>query len=373
MIRILITNGWRPPIRSLWLTVHRYCALGLGWLLASVALLGALLTVAKPLDRWLHPELFVQPTASVAAAAPLQLARTALASEFGPGAALTFRPPRAAGDTLWVRVRADWEGTVYFDAASGRELGRRGEHEGFYNFIFEVHSSLLLGDTGQAVLAGTAGTYLLLLLTGLVLWWPKRWPPSLRIRWAARNWKTVFDLHGTGGALLGVLGAVTVASGAYMAWPPLRPMVSSLLGDQPAAQPRLAPGLGGAAAPLDPLVAQAQAGFPGAMVGYVIAGADASKPVRVRLKLPEDPHPNGLTSVWLHPASGAVLGVQRWDRLDAGHKIISVVYPLHTGELGGPPHTALVALLGLALAGLGGSGIWLWWRRRRRPGPAGRS
>jgi uncharacterized iron-regulated membrane protein len=41
-----------------------------------------------------------------------------------------------------------------------------------------------------------------------------------------------------------------------------------------------------------------------------------------------------------------------------------VIYPLHTGVLGGPAHEAVTALLGLVLGGLGLSGVWLWWRRR---------
>jgi uncharacterized iron-regulated membrane protein len=84
----------------------------------------------------------------------------------------------------------------------------------------------------------------------------------------------------------------------------------------------------------------------------------------VRLKLPDDPHPNGLTSVWLHPATAEVLKVARWSQLDAGSRLVSVVYPLHTGALGGPVHEILVGVTGLALATLGATGLLLWGRRR---------
>jgi uncharacterized iron-regulated membrane protein len=43
---------------------------------------------------------------------------------------------------------------------------------------------------------------------------------------------------------------------------------------------------------------------------------------------------------------------------------VAVVFPLHTGVLGGVLHEIVTALLGLALGGLGVSGVWLWWRRR---------
>lgn len=368
MIRIINTKTGRSSVRKAWLKLHRYCALTLGWLLALVALLGAALIVAKPLDRWAHPELFAVAAKKRVSDGLLQDTRDFLSREFGAGATMTFRPPREPQDTLWVRVRGPWDGTVYFDPASGRELGRRGEHEGAYNLLFEVHSSLLLGERGQAVLAAAAAIYVVLLLTGLVLWWPARWPPSLRIRWDANLWKAVFDLHSAGGAVLGVLIAVSIASGAYMAWPPLRPFVSSLVGEKPASPPKLRHARTDAQElSLDALVRRAQALFPGAMAGYVIAGSDASRPVRVRLKLADDPHPNGLTSIWVDPASGDILAVHRWDQLDLGHKALSVVYPLHTGELGGTVHMVVTALLGLSLVGIGSTGLMLWWKRR--PGP----
>ncbi|HEX7890278.1 MAG TPA: PepSY-associated TM helix domain-containing protein [Ramlibacter sp.] len=349
----------------MWLKAHRYCALTLGWLLVLAALLGAALTVAHPLDQALHPGLFARGAQNGAASCRLETVQARLLSEFGPTASYTFRPPREAADTLWVRVRGGWNGTVYVDPSDCRERGRRGEREGFYNLLFELHSALLLGERGQAVLTTAAATYLALLLSGLVLWWPNRWPPRLQVRWSAGALRSVFDLHGLGGAFLGLFLAVAVATGAYMSWPPLRPFVSSLAGERPAPAPVVPRAAAAASAmPLDQLVRIAQARWPQGKVGSVISGGDTARPVRVRLKLPDDPHPVGLSSVWLHPATGEVLALQRWDQLDLGHKAISVIYPLHTGDLGGPLHAVLVGLLGLALAGLGGSGLWLWWRRR---------
>lgn len=358
----------KPSLRRAWLKLHRWVALGLGWMLVLAGFLGSLLVLAKPLDQWARPELFRQPAATAAAAAPLDAVHSRLEQEFGPAGSFTFRPPREPHDTLWVYVNSAWKGVVYFDAA-GRELGRRGEYEGPYNLLFELHSALLLGDTGKAALTIAAGFYLFLLATGLVLWWPRRWPPSFRIHWRAGVLRASVDLHNAAGALLGVLIAVSVATGAYMAWPPLRPWVSSLAGDKPVAAPKAPAALPDAApTPLARMALQAQALYPGAMVGYV--QVNGARPVRVRLKLPDDPHPNGLTSVWLHPRSGEVLRTVRWSELDAGHRLVATVYPLHTGALGGPLHEVLVGLTGLALATLGGSGLLLWWKRRRLARPA---
>jgi uncharacterized iron-regulated membrane protein len=165
--------------------------------------------------------------------------------------------------------------------------------------------------------------------------------------------------------VLGLLIAVSVFTGAYMAWRPLGGFISSAMG-QAVVKPPVIP-KGAPSTPklsLDELVARAQQVFPGQPIGYVQVPAKPGRPMRVRFRLSDDPHPNGISSVWLHPLTGEVLAVRRWQDLDAGNGAVTVIYPLHTGVLGGVVHEAVTALLGLALAGLGLSGVWLWWRRR---------
>jgi uncharacterized iron-regulated membrane protein len=353
-------------MRRFWLLLHRWLALALAVPLVVVALLGSSLVVLKPLDRWLNAELFSVP-ASPAAPDLLELTRTALRSEFGPEAFFVLRPPRQAGESLRATVRgAGWDGFIYFDPRDAHELGRRGEREGLFNFVFELHSSLLLNDIGKPLLALLALAYGVLLVGGLVLWWPKRWRQAFPLVLDRGLLRGLFDLHRTGGAVLGLLIAVPVATGAYMAWKPLARAVTTMSGQAPLAPPQVA--IGAAVvplAPLDAVVAAARARFEAAPVGFVALPAGNAKPVRVRLMLADDPHPNGLTSVWMHPVTGAVLRADRWNELDPGSRANSIIYPLHTGELGGLTLEALNALLGLALVMLGVTGLWLWWRRRR--------
>jgi uncharacterized iron-regulated membrane protein len=263
-----------------------------------------------------------------------------------------------------VVVRGPWNGTLYVDPSTGREQGRRGEHEGLYNLLFELHSSLLLDDTGKGLLAVAALAYVVLLLSGLVLWWPVRWRTAWRVDVARGTTRALYDLHRVAGALLGVVVAVPVVSGAYMAWRPLSEAVTWIARSHRVQAPRVPKPDIDERLDLDRAVRRAQGLFPGARVGYVTLPAGEGKPVRVRLKLPDDPHPNGLTSVWLHPVGDEVLAVHRWDALDPGSRAYAVVYPLHIGELGGAAHTVLNGLLGLVVVGFAATGSWLWWRRR---------
>lgn len=358
----------RINVRRVWLKAHRWLALSVGWILAAVGLMGAILIVAQPLDKWVHPELFKAQLASPLAATPVSLEsiRQQLVATFGRDTTFTLRPPREPEETLRVLVRGIWNGTIYLNPVTAQEQGRRGETEGFVNVLFKLHSSLLLKDAGKAILAWMALAYLVLLISGIVLWWPKHWPPSLKIELHKGLLRGLFDMHRIGGAVLGLLIAVSVATGAYMAWRPLGQFVTTISGAKVIKPPKIATGasIQAGAVTLDEMAATAQAQFPHDSIGYIQLPAKADQPVRIRMILSDDPHPNGLTSIYLHPKTGEILAINRWNELDPGARAFAVVYPLHTGELGGPLLEAVVFVSGLALGMLGVTGIWLWWRRR---------
>jgi len=49
----------------------------------------------------------------------------------------------------------------------------------------------------------------------------------------------------------------------------------------------------------------------------------------------------------------------------AGLAAIRVLYPLHSGEIGGLPTVALVFVLGLVTVGQGATGVYVWWKKRK--------
>lgn len=355
------TSATKYRTRRFWQKVHRWLGLSFGIILLIAAATGSTMLVADPLDKALNKQLFFVPGGlSVNYRAVL----AGLQDKTPPPERLTLRPPRAEGESLQAIVRGDWNGTIFLNPTTGDFLGRRGESSGLMGVLFTLHSSLCGGEAGKALLTLTAFAYGMLFLSGVYLWWPSNWGQAFSIRWTSSRLRALFDWHRVTGAALGGLVLISVASGAYMAWPPLAKSVTNLTGASLLAPPVANGGPPGADA-IERAVANALAVYPAALVGYVQVPVKADLPIRVRLRLADDPHPNGLTSVWLHPDSAQIIRVDRWSDLDPGTRAYSIVYPLHTGELWGLPWTILTFCLGGFLSAYGATGLWIWWRRRR--------
>lgn len=358
--------------RPVLLKVHRWLGLTAGLLLMLNAFTGSLMLGARPLDRVLNAQLFeVKPAEQ---ALPLETIRQALVAEYGGRARFTIRPPREPEESVLVYVTSDsWQGQAHYDPYSGRKLGAREEHEGFANALFEFHSALLAGDTGKTVLAFNTVTMLAMLVTGVLLWWPARsWRGAFSVSLKGGLLRSLFDLHRVGGVVLGAWVLVCVLTGTWMAWRPVSQWVTQAAGQKQVLPPAVkSTALSGRPATADEMIATADAAMPGGVVGYLGLPAKPTTPVRIRKKLDDDPHPNGLSSVWLHPLTGEVIRVDRWTDLDIGTRSYAWIYPLHSGKLAGVIGVIATAAGGLLLFGFGVSGTWLWWlRRRMRAGKA---
>jgi uncharacterized iron-regulated membrane protein len=72
----------------------------------------------------------------------------------------------------------------------------------FINFIFELHYTLLLGESpGYVIVSIMSALLIISLLTGLIVWWPLtgKWLQALLIKRKASAERFVFDLHKTVG------------------------------------------------------------------------------------------------------------------------------------------------------------------------------
>jgi uncharacterized iron-regulated membrane protein len=106
----------------------------------------------------------VPPSAEVSAA---------LAAE--PGSVLhAYQLPRAPGDAAEVLVgEGSGETRLWVDPRSARVLKVVPEDSRFMKVIFRLHGELLLGDRGSMLVELAASWAVVMIITGLFLWWPR--------------------------------------------------------------------------------------------------------------------------------------------------------------------------------------------------------
>jgi uncharacterized iron-regulated membrane protein len=112
-------------------------------------------------------------------------------------------------------------------------------------------------------------------------------------------------------------------------------------------------------------LANAQARFPDATIRAAI-WPEGGGAARVRLRQPGEWTPDGRTTVIIDPATSQVQGVIEPGRLGRGYRLNDALYPIHAAAVGGRLYDLLAALTGLALAALGGFGLWSFVIKPRR-------
>lgn len=203
--------------RAVW-RWHFYAGLLVLPLLAWLALTGAAFLYQKPIDRFFHPRLkVVEAAAQPRVSAQRQLAAALRAR---PGQVFRYVTPESEDASAEVGIVAADGGrrVVYVDPYRARVLGELPDRGTVAWTIRRLHSLDLLGVPANALVEVAAGWAILLVPTGLYLWWASvrvpRKSPHIHVRGfnfalRGRPRQRVFwrDLHallgiGVGGVLL---------------------------------------------------------------------------------------------------------------------------------------------------------------------------
>lgn len=351
--------------------VHLVLGLTVGIILSISGITGSALVFRNEIDAILHSELLR------VAPGPVRITLDdALAAAEGahPGQrSARVQMPRTPTETYEITMAGEDPLQVYVDPYRGTVLGARRESETLPNLLFEIHHTLLAGETGELVLGTTALLLLLLVLTGLVVWWPgwrnggRRILRAISVRLSG-NWRGVnFDLHRALGfwttaflTTVALTGASLVFHEQFMAgldWITRSP-------PRPAAPAISA--AGGARPTVQSLVERANAAIDEGAVTYVMLPASETAPLTVRKKMEEELHPSGRNFIHIDPTTGRVLAAEEARTAPSGTRAYNVLYPIHIGRWGGLFSRVLHVLLGLTPLVLLVSGALMWWNRNGR-------
>jgi uncharacterized iron-regulated membrane protein len=235
---------------------------------------------------------------------------------------------------------------------------------GFFRTLTTVHTTLLMGDAGEWVIAASGLLLISNLGLGLKLAWPRAgsWRQALTWPKTRNTTARVYGVHRAVGLWVAVPLLVVFAAGFALCFDD---RLESALGVERAAPSGAAAAVsGGGIAPARALDI-ALARYPGSTLTALSMPTAGQGWYRVRVRAPgEVRRMYGTTTVFLSAATGAILLEYPASTAPLARFLYDAIYPLHTGEIGGLLGRSLLAVLGVTLLVMGVFGIRLWFARR---------
>ncbi|HEY3901355.1 MAG TPA: PepSY-associated TM helix domain-containing protein [Chthoniobacter sp.] len=361
-------------LRKFLLWLHLVVGLIAAVFLAILGFTGAAMVYEVPLDHALNAKLYhVAPQGH-----PLGLnelvAAVEKASAPGRVTALFFASEEDIATRATLRNPDGKSHTVTANPYTGEIIGSLGTANRFFPKVHQFHTNLLLGKPGKIITGWGALLLVVLSLTGIILWWPRKiwkiseWKPGRRANFDLHNalgfWSSIFMF------LFGVTGLVVHFDEETAQW---IGRLTHTPATMPIPQPKPSPNAKPASA--DQLYQAAMQAAPGAQVIGMLGLGSTHGAVRVMMHFPEDNTPGGRTGVFLDPTSAEVLLAQTSRDAPPGYRLAKFWNrQLHTGDILGWPSRIIACLMSLSLPLLALTGPLIWWgkfkRRRETPSSA---
>jgi uncharacterized iron-regulated membrane protein len=322
---------------------------------------GALLVFEEEIDRGLNPRLTrVEPQGERLSLAEMiariEGARTGMK-------VMSISLPKRAEDTTKLTLRSMEPGhplNVAMNPYTGEDLGPIDAGNSFPRKLHQFHKNLLLDYYGKTVTGIGAALLLVLAVSGLVLWWPRKvlrfGGDSFTLHNALGFYSSVFLLvFGVTGLVIHYDEETTTLVNRLAGAAPMPPVPN------PASTRR-----GTAPITADEAVAIAAKTAPGAAVTSV-QGLGGRGTLRLTMRFPEDHTPAGRTNIFLDPFTGTVLAAQISRTAPPGTRVVKLWNRMiHTGDLYGWPTKLFACVASLSLPVLAITGPLIWWNRKRR-------
>lgn len=353
-------------MRRFLLNLHLWAGLVGGVFLILSGITGSLMVFENEIDRALNPKL------TWVTSGENHLTLTEMKSrleEKYPGRAVAgfLIPPRS--DIAWgaaLQSKTPGSGApldVTFNPFTGDVLGTESERNNFVRYVHSFHLRLMMGDAGTLLVSLAAVLLLVLSLSGVVLWWPRK---LLKVNWRSQTNQLNFELHQALGIYLSFFLMIFAITALVIHWENAATRMANRIANSADVPPfpRLQP-LSANSVTLSPdrLLSIAESAAPGAHATWILLSAN---PVRIAMKYPEDRTPSGRTNLFIDAYTGNVVFHLNSRSGPLGYRLVKLWNrEIHTGDIGGLPTRILACVISLTLPVMAVTGPLIWWNRRQ--------
>ena len=262
--------------------------------------------------------------------------------------------------------------TVYLNPYTGEIVKIENTKWEFFNVIFWVHTTLFMAhnDISNYIIVITIWVFILSLLSGIILWWPKKtkgFKAGLKFNWKSyTRWKRKnFDLHKILGFYACIIGLVFALTGLLWASQSFNTSIKWLAnGGKTYAEEELPKAKKDKAIkPLDDILNQVLKNIPQSKYVLIREHPNEKVPYIVRSYVDETINFTRI-EMYYDKYSAELLLQEDFSSKNNGEKLQMLNYDLHVGSIGGVPTKILAFVISLIIASLPITGVLFWLGRK---------
>lgn len=262
---------------------------------------------------------------------------------------------------------------VYLNPYTGRVLKVQDRRSDFFGIVLELHTSLMLPHAvGHYVVGVSVLIFVISLITGLILWWPRNRSAARQrfsVKWSARWRRVNYDSHNVFGFYSLPLALVIALTGLVWSFGWVDKTVDWLAnGGQLSPElrePKVSNALKFSTALPDRLLAGAWAKYPDAPMFSVDFPASDTATLALGV-YPSLTTYHDSRYLLFDPATGRLLREESPETQTAGQRLRAMNYDIHIGKILGLPGQLLAFFASLVAASLPVTGFLIWWGRRKK-------
>ncbi|MEB0248558.1 MULTISPECIES: PepSY-associated TM helix domain-containing protein [unclassified Mucilaginibacter] len=268
---------------------------------------------------------------------------------------------------------------VFLDPYTGKITYHEKPQTNFFIIVEYIHLYLLLPPAiGKWIVGVSVIIFMVIMVTGLILWWPKRKTDrkrSFTIKWGGRWRRVNYDLHNVLGFYATAIAMILAISGLAIAFEPVSKAIyatanvgTNIKYKDEVSEPKS-----------DSLKKAGLAKQP--VIDIAFAHARQQSPKAEMFLIHNDPAVSGAIGVGAYPESmhyasasgyefdkynGKLLKTYAYDKKSPGLKLNEMNYDIHVGQIFGLATKIIAFLVSLICASLPVTGFIIWLGKRKK-------
>jgi uncharacterized iron-regulated membrane protein len=364
-------------VRSSFLFVHRWLGFISGLVVFIVSVTGCIFCfqdeIQDALYNWRHVEVKQQ-----AYLPPSIIKQKGLAQHPGATASYTYYYGKDRPAMLYTSLPNKELHLIYLNPYTGKVLHTQNAATDFFTVIKDIHLYLLLpANIGGMVVGISVIIFVILLITGMILWWPKRKSDrkrSFTIKWNGKWRRLNFDLHNVLGFYACSIALILAITGLAIAFQWVnKGMYFTANGGKDYPSEKVIPVsdstqkfLHQLQPAIDKAFTATQRMAPAASMYLISENTTASGSIGVTA-YPKSLRFDHNSYYYFDQYTGKLLKSLPYAKKSAGLKLIEMNYDIHVGQIFGLTGKIIAFLVSLICTSLPVTGIIIWLGKRKKP------